>query len=1083
MDRVQTYSQRAIAMKRILFITILLIGVFTHAQVRPEIYTYKDTISDPPVNVPEITQVNIANITQTGAQVTIGFDQPTAGRFEYWKTSEPATTYLTNREASFITPHVQPIGENNPSGVFLDPGTEYTFVPLFENAEGNFCQATEYTFTTLGANQTASIAFTDDTGSEAGDTLLATVTLAQPSVGTTPVNYTTNLGVDQVTASSATFDIPNGQTTGTVTFTPVDDDINEGDQTLTITLGTGPGYTLSGTTQVSGTITDNDSGGGGTPLATISMTDATGAENPQDNITGRVTLSEAASSDIDINLSYTNSAVINQDFTAPLTVTVLNGNTFVDFTITVLDDGNVEGTEQVTANILTGTGYTPSTPSSATGTITSDDTGGAEPLMTVAATDFAGTELGDALEFTIYASEPVGADTDITVLWDGLAVNGTDYPTQSTTVTMLNGNSSVAISITPTDDSALEPEESVILTLKDGVGYGLGYRVHADAYITSDDVDNLPVTSGTSTITSREDFTNPANAGTLATVTQSFDASDATAAAGMVLRSTSDVQISGSNINLNGSGIQDGPFQLFSSSASFSSVYTLSRIRPDMFGATPNDATDDNAALVTFFNNVQHGTATFNGGYIKNNHTNFTRSGLFDWDMNGASVSVTSSANFNLGQVSIDAVFDVTNTSVRIYNGEFDGTDTYGRFFYLHGQEEYMFNDLFVHDLYSPNAIRAVAFRFTINVGSSGFRHGEFRNCTVQDVVGQGDGNYNDTFGISKWTWYTISGTNGSTQYMNFYKQNTVTRIIGDDAEGWYAIESGSNRDYDGQWVWMQNNISDCTRRAIKACIGNVSLYDNTITELKNVYYSSAQQMGSMVDFFSTNSSPIQNIRVVGNTIQTASGENAHYWLNAYTNAQDIVIAENNYRQYAGVGVYNSLRIGGSGTYTGYLDKMHVLDNNFYNSSIDIINNRASAATTDPIEMDGNDFEYDITPVYGYMAPLHWYGSNSQERGYINFRNAIINWDVSTGTASGILASSPSWTVNANNVNISDVTLNFSGGLPTASAEEIGFIPGSFTNGSFTNITVTGGSGTPIFNGGTITGTTQSGNSPPITIQ
>ncbi|WP_421811756.1 Calx-beta domain-containing protein [Flagellimonas sp.] len=1069
-------------MKKILFIAILLVGFFGQSQIRPEIYTYNDTIVDPVLNVPEITQVNITNITQTGAQVSISFDEGVAGRFEYWKTSEPSTTYLTARESNLLTTHAQPIGEGNPSGVFLESGTEYTFIPLFENAEGNFCNPTEYTFTTLGANQTASIAFTDNTGSESGDTLLATVTLAQPSVGTTSVNYSTNLGTDQVTASAATFEILNGQTTATVTFTPVDDDINEGDQNLTVTLNNGTGYTLDGTTQVSGTITDNDTGGGGTPLATIAMTDASGSESPLDNLTVRVTFSEPAVGDTDVNLSYTNSASINSDFTAPLTVTVLDGNTFVDFTITVINDNVIEGTEQVTVNVLNGTGYTPNTPSSATGSITSEDTGGVEPLMTVVATDFAGSELGNPIEYTIYASEPVGADTDITVLWDGSAKMGEDYPSQSSTVTMLSGNSSVVISFTPNDEPDLEPEESVILTLKDGTGYGLGYRIHADAYITSDDTHNLPTTTGTSTITSLADFTNPANAGTLATVTASFNASGATAAAGMVLRSTSDVQISGTNINLNGSGIQDGAFQLFSSTASFSSPYTLSRIRPDMFGATPNDATDDNTALVTFFNNVQHGTSTLNGSYIKNNHTNFNRSGLFDWDMNGASVNVTSSANFSLTQVSVDAVFDITNTSVRIYNGEFDGNDVYGRFFYLHGQEEYMFNDLFVHNLYAPNAIRCVAFRFTINVDGSGFRHGEFRNNTVQDIVAQGDGNYNDTFGISKWAWYSISGSSPSTQYMNFYKNNTITRIIGDDAEAWYAIEGGSNRDYDGQWVMMENNFSDCTRRAIKACLGQVSLYDNTITELRDVYYNSAQQMGSMVDFFSTNTSMIKNIRLVGNTIQTASGENAHYWMNAYTNAEDIIVAENTYRQNAALGVYNSLRIGGSGSYTGYLDNMRVIDNNFINSSIDIINNRASAASTTPIEMDGNDFDFNITPGYPYMAPLHWYGSNSAERGYINFSNSVINWNVATGTASGILASSPTWTVNANNVNISNVTVNFSGGLPTGDGEEIGIIPGIFTNGSFTNITVTGGSGTPIFNGGTTTGTTQSGNTPTITI-
>ncbi|MBF2024941.1 hypothetical protein H0I72_10920, partial [Flavobacterium psychrophilum] len=93
----------------------------------------------------------------------------------------------------------------------------------------------------------------------------ATITLAYSGTATNGVDYT---------ASSATITIPAGATTGTVTIIPIDDNINEGSETVIadITNVTGGCASELGVQSATVTITDNDSA---PTVATISPASAT----------------------------------------------------------------------------------------------------------------------------------------------------------------------------------------------------------------------------------------------------------------------------------------------------------------------------------------------------------------------------------------------------------------------------------------------------------------------------------------------------------------------------------------------------------------------------------------------------------------------------------------------------------------------------------------------------------------------------------------------------------------------------------------------------------------------------------------
>lgn len=1068
-------------MKKLLFFIFLLTSV-SYGQITGARSTkvFVGLGDLPVVNNPQITSIVVDQVTQTSFRVSWSLDTPSTGRIRFWETSSPETTYQTALETNYLSSHIQTIGGSNPFP--LTANTSYTFEILGEDIDGNLVEDNSTSQTTLGASQTASIAATDATATEASTTTgTFTVTLATASSGTTTVNYTvggTATSGSDYTALSGSVAITDGQTTGTITVTPIDDSEIESDETVVVTLGTGTGYTVGSPANATVTITSDDVSGD--PTATIAATDATATEASTTTGTFTVTLSSASVGTTTVGYTVSGSATPGSDYTALSgSVDVTNGNTTATITVTPINDTDIEGTETVIVTLAAGTGYVVGSPSSDTVSITSDDTGGSEPLATVVATDAIATESGTTTgAFTIYFSEPAGSNTDVSYRVNGLAVNGTDYTTLTGTATVLSGNSSVVITVTPTNDTAIESDETVLITLEDGLGYGLGNDIQAFLTITSDDTDNLPSVSGSGTIANLSDFTNAANAGKTMTVTGSFSATGATAASGMLLVPGGGV-ISGTNINLNGSGIQDNGTQLFDDGATFSSIYTLSRVSPELFGGVSGDATDDNDAIEALINNCQYATATLNGSYIKNNDSYITRSGTFDWDMNGAKISTTSTAGFPMTTVSTGAVFEITNLSPRIYNGEFDGTDTYGRFFYLHGQDHYMFNDLYVHDLYAPVTIRCVAFRFTINADASGFSYGEFRDNIVDQVVAQGDGNYNNSpAGISKWLWYTMSGHSGSTVYDNLYSNNTVSNIIGDDAEAWYAI-GGVGTAHKGSWVFFDNNISNCTRRATKACVNNVSMYDNTFTELEDSLYATAVQMGSMVDFFSTVSGTnASNFRLIRNVIQTAASTNPHYFLLAFTDLQDVVARENTIRVNSTGNNYGGLRLGSNTSgYTGDLANFEFTGNTFTNATIEIMD-IYSANSGDPLNISGNTFVYNNGNAYN-VAPIWWYGGSTGSKGYIDFDNNDITFNANPSNMSGMIRST-SANITVPGFNSDGCTINFVSTDPTY---EVGYIVGTMSSSSITNLTITNGSGTPILRIDGTEGITLTGNTPTITVQ
>src|SRR4029079_4789687 len=170
---------------------------------------------------------------------------------------------------------------------------------------------------------------------------------------------------------------------------------------------------------------------------------------------------------------------------APLTTTV---------TIDPTADSTVEPDETVILTVVAGAGYTVGAPSSATGTITNDDT---DVSVAVAPSSTAEDGAGNLVYTFTRAGVTTGALTaNFTI--GGTATFNTDY-TQSGATTFVPpngtapfaaGSSTATVTIDPTPDTTLEPDETVILTVAAGTGYNVAaVNNSATGTITNDDTD------------------------------------------------------------------------------------------------------------------------------------------------------------------------------------------------------------------------------------------------------------------------------------------------------------------------------------------------------------------------------------------------------------------------------------------------------------------------------------------------------------------------------------------------------------------------------------------------------------------
>ncbi len=289
------------------------------------------------------------------------------------------------------------------------------------------------------------------------------------------INYSTSgtatLGID-FSGTSTNVMIPSGASSVTVSVDPTADTVVESDETVVLAITANAAvYSVSTTAgSATGTITDDDAVAG-LPTVSVAVSPTSVLEDGTANLVYTFTRTGSTTSALTINYATSGTATAGTDFTGTSTSVVIPaGAASATVTVDPTADVAVEGDETVVLAISANAAvYTVSaTAGSASGTITDDE---GLPTISVAVSPSSVTE--DGATNLVYTFTRTGATTSaLTVNYatSGTATAASDFTGTSASIVIPAGAASATVTVDPTVDTTVEPDETVVLTVTANAG-------------------------------------------------------------------------------------------------------------------------------------------------------------------------------------------------------------------------------------------------------------------------------------------------------------------------------------------------------------------------------------------------------------------------------------------------------------------------------------------------------------------------------------------------------------------------------------------------------------------------------------
>ncbi|OCY12705.1 MAG: endo-1,3-1,4-beta-glycanase ExsH [Microcystis aeruginosa CACIAM 03] len=332
---------------------------------------------------------------------------------------------------------------------------------------------------------------------------LSTPLTVNYSVGGTATLNTdyTQTGAATYTATAGTVTFAAGSSTATVTIDPTADSTIEANETVVLTLALGTGYDIGTTSAVAGAIADDDS------TVTLAVSPGNVQEDGTPNLIYTFTRSGNTSEALTVNYTVGGTATFNTDYSqtggtsfsaTSGTMTFAAGSSTATLTIDPTVDTTVEPDETVALTLTSGS-YKIGTTNAVSGTIINDD---ASVSLAVSPSSLQ----EDGTQNLIYTFTRTGVTTNsLTVNYTigGTATLNTDYTRTGTTntVTFAAGSSTATVTIDPTADTIVEPDETVILTLAAGTGYAVGTTTPVTGTINDDELPSITLAVSPASVT------------------------------------------------------------------------------------------------------------------------------------------------------------------------------------------------------------------------------------------------------------------------------------------------------------------------------------------------------------------------------------------------------------------------------------------------------------------------------------------------------------------------------------------------------------------------------------------------------
>jgi hypothetical protein len=315
-----------------------------------------------------------------------------------------------------------------------------------------------------------------------------TVNLRRAGLAAYTSDYTTS---PAMTGTVTRVSIPAGSNSLDVVISPVSDGTTEGPEWAELTIWQDSAYAIMGPNVGRFTI---DDAGYLKPSLSVGVTgtaDNLATESGSDLAYFRIYRSSSLASNITVYFTMSGTASNGVDYlTVTSPVTLPAGATEVLVPVVAMDDGRVETDETVTLTLTANAAYNIGT-SAATLTIGDDD----PPRVFIHVTDNAMAEPNNAATFRVTRVGDLTGSLVVRYALSGTATPGVDHNATTGTVTIAAGAKTATFNVTPTTDSLVEGDETVIVSLVNSNTYNVVNPAFAQVILLDDELSTISISS------------------------------------------------------------------------------------------------------------------------------------------------------------------------------------------------------------------------------------------------------------------------------------------------------------------------------------------------------------------------------------------------------------------------------------------------------------------------------------------------------------------------------------------------------------------------------------------------------------
>ncbi|ELR96934.1 choice-of-anchor Q domain-containing protein [Gloeocapsa sp. PCC 73106] len=310
-------------------------------------------------------------------------------------------------------------------------------------------------------------------------------------------NDYTQSGANSFNTTAGTISFRANQGTKTLTIDPTGDTTVELNETVAISVTSGTGYTVSSPSTATGMISDDGRANVSVTVSPSSVTED-GSVNLVYTFTRNGNISSALTN---VRFNVGGTGRFSSDYYQSGASSFSGSSGIINFlenqsskTVTIDPIGDMTGelNETVALTLVDGTGYISTSPTSAIGTITNDDTTVGVALSPTSVREDGSSNLVYTFTRTGNISSPLN---NVRFNISGTATFNNDY-IQSGAASFSNSSGSInfganqstkTLTINPTADSIVEPNETIRLALVSGTTYTIPGATSITGLITNDD--------------------------------------------------------------------------------------------------------------------------------------------------------------------------------------------------------------------------------------------------------------------------------------------------------------------------------------------------------------------------------------------------------------------------------------------------------------------------------------------------------------------------------------------------------------------------------------------------------------------